>query len=249
MKLDMGSWTEDELVHIMKSSLSRDDPGKRIAAISEYFLGTAYQESTLTGDVRSPEELVVNLSGVDCFTFLDYVEAMRVSGSFAGFLACLKRVRYRGGMVSFRTRNHFFTDWTVHNPSFVMDVTAEIGKQRVRNVHKMLNLKKDGSFLLEGIEPKSRTITYIPADSLDETMAARLSTGDYAGIYTEREGLDVSHVGIIIRKQGALFLRHASSVPDERAVIDQDLREYMKGRPGLIVLRSLDLPVKISDCS
>jgi hypothetical protein len=80
-------------------------------------------------------------------------------------------------------------------------------------------------------------------------MAARLSTGDYAGIYTEREGLDVSHVGIIIRRQGALFLRHASSVPDERAVIDQDLREYMKGRPGLIVLRSLDLPVKISDCS
>jgi hypothetical protein len=67
-----------------------------------------------------------------------------------------------------------------------------------------------------------------------------MRTGDYAGIYSETEGLDVSHVGIVIRKQDALFLRHASSALGAGAVIDQDFLEYMKGRPGLILLRPLD---------
>jgi len=80
-------------------------------------------------------------------------------------------------------------------------------------------------------------------------MASNMSTGDYAGIYSEMEGLDVSHVGIVIRKQDTLFLRHASSSTGAGAVIDQDFLEYVKGKAGLIVLRPLDQPVKISGCA
>jgi hypothetical protein len=112
-----------------------------------------------------------------------------------------------------------------------------------------LNRRADGSFWLEGIEPQARTITFIPSAALDETVTSDLRTGDYAGIYSEKEGLDVSHVGIIIRQQDTLFLRHASSAPDARAVIDQDFLMYMKSRPGLIVLRPLELPEKISECT
>jgi hypothetical protein len=62
-----------------------------------------------------------------------------------------------------------------------------------------------------------------------------LRTGDYAGLYTEKSGLDVSHVGIIIKERGATLLRHASSL--QKKVIDQDLVKYLTDKPGLVVLR------------
>jgi hypothetical protein len=192
---------------------------------------------------------VVDLGGMDCFTFLDYVEAIRMSSSLHDFAVVLQRVRYHGGVVTYRTRNHFFTGWVVYNTGFVTDITAQIGHGRAVGVQKELNRRADGSLWLEGIEPRLRTITFIPSAALDETVTSGLRTGDYAGMYSEKEGLDVSHVGIIIRQQDMLFLRHASSAPDAKAVIDQDFLTYMKSRPGLIVLRPLELPVKISECT
>jgi hypothetical protein len=53
------------------------------------------------------------------------------------------------------------------------------------------------------------------------------------------EGLDVSHVGIIIRDRDALLLRHASSDRRFRKVVDQDFQTYISGKPGLIVLRPI----------
>jgi len=65
----------------------------------------------------------------------------------------------------------------------------------------------------------------------------RLKTGDYAGIYSVTEGLDVSHVGIIIKKGDNIYLRHASSQKEIRKVVDQDFRKYIVGKPGIIILR------------
>jgi len=239
MQIDTGRWKGEELDEIIGKSSQIDDPGRRIAFISEQFLGISYQESTLIGDEHLPEDLVINLSGLDCFTLLDYVEALRRSDSFARFTAALKEVRYRDGVVSFTTRNHFFTDWIDRNAAFVGDVTEQIGSGKARHVQKILNLKEDGSLFIKGIKPVTRSITYVPADALDETVMRNLRTGDYAGIYSAMQGLDTSHVGIIIRKGDAIFLRHASSAADLRRVLDQDVRRYMAGKSGLIVLRPL----------
>ncbi|NJD56422.1 MAG: DUF1460 domain-containing protein [Nitrospirae bacterium] len=242
-------WTYDELGELIRQAARIPDAGERIAFISGRFLGIPYRESTLIGDTHVPENLVADLSGVDCFTFLDYVEAMRMSSSPDDFPLALQKVRYHGGVVTYRTRNHFFSGWTIYNSGFVTDVTGEIGQGRAFSVRKELNRSSYGTLLLEGIEPRAVTLTVIPADAVDQEVASGLRTGDYAGIYSEREGLDVSHVGIIIRTKDTLFLRHASSAQDVRAVIDQDFFGYIKGRPGLIVLRPLDLPVKISACA
>jgi hypothetical protein len=64
---------------------------------------------------------------------------------------------------------------------------------------------------------------------------SKLKSGDFVGIYTDEEGLDASHTGIIIKKTGKVFLRHASS--KSQKVVDEDLSEYMKNKPGLIVYR------------
>jgi len=58
------------------------------------------------------------------------------------------------------------------------------------------------------------------------------------GVYSELPGLDVSHVGIIVKK-GKTFLRHASSREQCEKVIDQPLDEYIEGKAGIIILRPL----------
>lgn len=237
MHLNTGRWTEDELNRIIQQASGIDDPGERIARLSEHFLDTPYHESALIGSDCLEEELVIDLSGLDCFTFLDYAEAMRLSRSFSEFQDRLKQVRYRGSLISYRTRNHFFTDWAAFRSAFVRDATKETGKDRARKLQKRLNRKEDGTLLLSGVEPVARIITYIPTDDIGEATLKRLRSGDFAGIYSDSPGLDVSHVGIIIRVGASLYLRHASSSRDLRKVVDQDFTQYMKGKPGLIILR------------
>ena len=239
MHCNIGRWTKDELDLIIRKALGIEDPGERIALLSEHFFNTPYQESTLIGSDHCEEELVIDLSGLDCFTFLDYAEAMRLSRSFSDFQDRLKQVRYRGSLISYRTRNHFFTDWTEYRSAFVRNVTTETGQGMTKQMQKRLNLKDDGTLFLNGIEPVHRTIAYVPTGNIDETVLHRLSTGDYAGIYSDLPGLDVSHVGIIIRAGASLFLRHASSSSDLRKIVDQDLMQYMKDKPGLSILRPI----------
>ena len=75
----------------------------------------------------------------------------------------------------------------------------------------------------------------MPSGLVDRGVLGSLRTGDYVGIYTEAEGLDVSHVGIIIRDGRRLLFRHASSV--KRKVLDQDFLPYINGKSGIVVLR------------
>ncbi len=239
MHTNLGRWAEDELDRIIRDASGIADPGEHIAFLSEYFLNTPYQESTLIGSENKEEELVIDLSRLDCFTFIDYVEAMRLSRSYPDFHERLIQVRYQRGLISYRTRNHFFTDWAACRPAFVRDITEEIGKGAAKNVLKTLNRRDDGTLFLNGIATVKRAITYIPADKIDDAVLQRLKTGDYAGIYSDSAGLDVSHVGIIVRAGDSLFLRHASSSPDLRRTVDHDLKQYVKAKPGLIVLRPL----------
>ena len=239
--IDLGRWSKDDLEHIMDTASHLSSPGERAGFISQYFLSTPYLESTLTGSIDEQEVFVVNLGGVDCFTFIDYVEAMRLSGSFDEFKENLKKVRYQYGDVDYRKRNHFFTDWAEFGRANILDVTGAIGGNRTKKVKKILNIKENGTYLLEGITPREREIVYIPVHEMNSFVLAAMRTGDYAGIYTELPGLDVSHAGIIIKAgNGEILLRHASSLEKYRKVIDQPLIEYMADKPGLIVLRALE---------
>jgi len=181
---------------------------------------------------------VINLKEVDCFTFLDYIESMRRSFSFSEFRNNLRKVRYRGGQISFENRNHFFTDWQKNNARFINDITEQLGGKQVISVTKILNRKPDGTHFLPGIQPKERLIQYIPVDAVDDLIIRALKTGDYIGIYTKKQGLDVSHVGIFIREKNDIYLRHASSLKEYRKVVDQDFRDYIAEKTGILVLRS-----------
>ena len=236
----LGGWSEEDLSGLMQRSSKIQDVGERIDFLSGKFLNIKYEESTLVGDINHPEELVINLEGMDCFTYIDYVEAMQLSSSYPMFVDNIQRIRYQSGEVDFRNRNHFFTDWAVYNSDNIVDVTKEVGGQGTRTIKKFLNKKEDGTPYLPGIPVKERTVHYIPSQSIDDKVIGRLKTGDYIGIYTDKGGLDVSHTGIVIRKGDKVYLRHASSRKDNRRVVDEELLAYMLDKPGLVVLRPMD---------
>ena len=236
----LGKWTPESLDLLFKEASDISHPGRRIDFLSRQFLGTKYKEATLTGEDDTPEVFVINLEAVDCLTFIEYIETMRRSVSFDEFRGNLTRVRYRSGLPAFKNRNHFFTDWKAFNSDMIMDVTKHIASGKSKNVSKRLNEKQDGSCFLPGIQCRLREVTYIKTIDLDETILSKLETGDYVGIYSKDDGLDVSHTGIIIKQDNSVYIRHASSLKQNMKVIDEKLMDHLKSKPGIIVLRPRD---------
>lgn len=239
--INTGKWSIESLNELVMKAASICFTGERIAFLSESLRDTPYADNTLIGGADFNEIFVIDFSGVDCFTFLDYIEAMRVSKSFAVFMECLKKIRYRGGSVSFANRNHFFSDWLEFNPGFVEDATEKVGLNHTKTTSKVLNRRESSSFFVPGIGVVERNVRYIPSFSLNDQLISRIDTGDYIGIYADHPGLDVTHVGIFIRcGEGSLF-RHASSAREVRKVVDQDFVDYVRKSPGIIVLRPKDV--------
>ena len=232
-----GKWTIDNLNHIIHVASTIKDIGERIDFLSKQFLNTKYRESTLIGDINNPEVFIINLEGMDCLTFIEYIEAMRLSGSYSEFTENLKKVRYQNGEITFERRRHFFTDWAAFTPKTVEDVTAIIGGPKTVKVRKRLNLKGDGTYIILGIGYKEREISYIPVNAVDDMIMEKLKTGDYAGVYSEENGLDISHVGIIIKRKDVVYIRHASSRRNTGKVTDENFRDYLVGKHGLMILR------------
>lgn len=222
---------------ILAEAANIKDPGARAVHLSTHFLGTPYRAQTLVGSAASPEQLTIRLGAVDCFTFIDYVEALRRSATPAQFRDRLIEVRYRNRLIAWETRRHFFTDWGHPPEGLVADVTAEVGGKRARTADKQLNRKADDTLYLPGVAVQVRTVHFIPTSALEDRLLAGLRSGDYLGIYSAAPGLDVSHVGIVVRSGGRLLLRHASSSRSEQRVIDSDLTAYLAGKPGIVVLR------------
>ncbi|MBI4649898.1 DUF1460 domain-containing protein [Candidatus Desantisbacteria bacterium] len=238
--VDLGKWDENKLNELISMASKINEIDKRIDFLSAQFLDTQYKGSTLIGDINIPEIFVIRFDGVDCFTYLDYIEAMRRSISYNDFKENLKKVRYQNAIIAYDKRNHFFTDWKEFNPEYIEDVTLLLGREKTKQVVKILNLKNDSTFLLPGIIPKKRIIDYIPSSQIDNSVINEIKTGDYAGIYTDDDGLDVSHVGLLIKRENNIILRHSTIAKKFQKVVDIDFIEYISKRPGFIILRPVN---------
>lgn len=230
--------TLERLLTVSRDTASAD-PSARAAAISAGFLGIPYGANTLVGSQTQPEELVVELGRVDCFTYADYVEALKRSDNRDRFLDALKEVRYKDGAVGFPTRRHFFTDWataTATTPAIATDITSTLSPAAVA-VAKNLNQQDSGGVYLPGLPTVPRTVSYIPGGLVDDAVIGGLRTGDYIGAYAPDGGLDVTHVGVYVADPGGPIFRNASSLNRYSSVVDQPLSDYLQTVPGIVVLR------------
>lgn len=226
----------DELLALRAATPGARSKGELIDLLSSRFLGTPYGADMLIGSASQPEQLVIDMRRVDCFTYLDYVEALSRSTDRDQFVANLIETRYTAGRVEFQQRKHFFSDWSHTERIAATDITAALGTAAV-TVTKRLNAKADGGQYLPGLPVVDRDITYIPSRAVDETVIAQLRTGDYIGAYADRPGLDVTHVGIFVMTPNGPVFRNASSLAANNKVVDSPFTDYVRSTPGIVVLR------------
>ena len=101
--------------------------------IGKSFIGTDYLAYGLEAD--GDEQLVVNLTGLDCTTFTENSLALarcvkKDETSFDDYLEELQFIRYRNGIIDgYPSRLHYFSDWITNNTSkgVVQDETKKLG--------------------------------------------------------------------------------------------------------------------------
>jgi hypothetical protein len=231
-----------------------------IIEIGKSFIGTGYSANTL--EKGDQEKLVVNLSGLDCYTFLEasLVFARCIKNgktSFEDFQNELTNVRYRDGMLNeYPSRLHYFSDWIydMNKRKIGKDITKEIGgvlyKKKINfmstHIDSYSQLKNNPKFVKEiaGFEKQinSRKYYYIPQDNI-ANIEQKIQSGDILGITTNIDGLDISHTGIAIRMDdGRIHLMHAPNVGYKVQITEKPLADYIKGnkkQTGIMVLRPI----------
>ncbi|MDE1977050.1 MAG: DUF1460 domain-containing protein, partial [Elusimicrobia bacterium] len=116
----------------------------RIEVVSSYFLGTPYVLGPMgegpQGEFdRNP---IVSFSALDCTTFVEETMAFSLDPDLAGGTALLQKIRYKDGVISYQTRNHFpSVDWIPNNikAGFIKDITREIAGNQTRIATKTIS--------------------------------------------------------------------------------------------------------------
>ena len=216
-----------------EKTLSIED---RIVSNALKFVNTPYGIS-LIGSKTEKEVLVANLDTVDCSTLVDYVLSLSISKNKKDFVNNLIKERYNPDEVKYIFRNHFMSDLLYDSDSIVRDITPQIPYHK--DITKLLNRKNRDETYVDGIPIKKRRIYYIPTKdfiSNQDVFKKYLHRGDIVGFYTNKPGLDVSHMAILIDATKYRFI-HASS--SKKKVVIDILPEYLKKHKnkGLIIYR------------
>ena len=230
--------------------------GALLADIGSTFLGTPYVAGTL--EIGSPEQLVINLSGLDCTTFVENVIAFGLlkrekDTSFENYTRALEKIRYRDGKLSgYASRLHYFSEWISNNEKkgLVKDISQALGgvpADKTLNFmtsHRELYPRLSASEAFEEMQAIEKELanqkySYIPGSVLISKIN-ELKHGDIIALATSINGLDVTHTGIVYReKNGQLHLLHASS-KGQVEISDKPLLDYLSGvksNTGILVAR------------
>ena len=238
--------------------LSAMAPGQLLLKIGKCFIGTPYGEGTL--EARGAEQLVVNLREFDCATLVENAVALGLcvkskQKSFETFRKFLKKIRYRQGRIQgYASRLHYFSDWLRDNEKkgILREVTKDIGGRSLKKTITFMTAHPDlypplkHGVALRRMKRVERTISRRPslfvAKKALRHLEGRMDEGDLVAITTNREGLDVQHVGLAARVRGRIHLLHASSTEGNVVLSRETLYRYLakdKGCSGIRVARLL----------
>ncbi len=224
--------------------------------IGQWFLETPYVEKTL--ELPGDEKLVINLTGLDCTTYLETVVtlarlALKNEFGFAAFEQELERIRYRDGVNNgYPSRLHYFSDWIYQNQQkgILRDITEEIGGKPYPNQPSFMS--ENPKFYPQLSDPdnltqikiteseiKARTYSYIPKEEIS-SLEKNIRSGDLIAITTSIVNLDIVHVGFAMEKNGRIHLLHASSKNKKVEISELPLSDYLKAnksQSGIMVGR------------
>lgn len=235
--------------------------GDCTAEFGKMLIGTPYVAHTLEGE---PEMLTVNVDELDCTTFAETVMALALTinegrSSWRDFTYHLERLRYRQGEVDgYPSRLHYICDWAVDN-SFrgnFKDVTPQMPHciYKVKTIDFMSRhadrypALADSANLarIRAIEDGYRNCRFPYVKTIDlgkkETVAA-MRNGDILAFVGKVDGLDVTHMGILIKgADGIPHVLHASSTEGKVVLTDSTLADFVKRNRAFEGVRFFRLP-------
>ena len=226
---------------------------------ARFFIGTPYVAHTL--DEAEEEQLVVNLVGLDCVTYVENVLALSFAASsnnlsFDNYKEYLKKIRYRNGEVTdYASRIHYTSDWVFNNEQNgllenisqqLSSATKETKEINFMSTHRSAykQLAQDDAMLckIEQIEKDINSrggFHYLPKHDI-AVKAKDIPHMAMIGFATAIDGLDTTHVGFAYKKDGELTFIHASSGKMEVVIDAQTLSSYcesQKNCKGIIVAK------------
>lgn len=240
------------------------DEAVNMSATTNYMLyfarmltGIPYVGQTL--EHNKTEQLVVNLRELDCTTYVETVAALTLCAkngcrTFSDYCYYLQQLRYRDGIVSYPTRLHYFTEWILDNENknlveemkggnaFTEKQTVNVGFMS-NNPDKYPMLAGHPEWIrdIAGTERylNGRVFRYIPKGRILNTLALRQSVrdGDIIAIVTNKQGLDISHVGIAVWHDDGLHLLNASSIHKKTIEEPMTMKTYMGRHPSQLGIR------------
>ena len=224
-------------------------PNELVSFYADKLLGTPYVAHTLEGD---EELLTINIDELDCTTFIESLYALArttMNGrySWRDYAANLENLRYRNGeMGDYSTRMHYISDWILNNSmrGNLKEVTPDLphADYMIKTIDFMTthkdsyhSLKNDSDMVekIKGCEMALRNhrMPYLKKSWLgDKAVKAALRDGDFVGLVTNIDGLDISHLGIIVKDEaGEPHLLDASMSGGRVMLETKPLKSYLSG--------------------
>jgi hypothetical protein len=247
---------------LAKPSLTQlaDKPmGDIIVEVGKEFLGRKYVAFML--DKSDEEQLVINLSELDCTTFVENVVVLARlvkmnETTFDAYERELTLLRYRDGKINdYPSRLHYASDWIYTNEAkgILSDRTQEVGGLPLNKTINFMSsntklyprLANSSNYvsLIKTIENSlnAKELCYVSKERIPE-VDQNIQHGDIMAITTTVNGLDISHIGFAYKEGDTLKFLHASQSLKKVVISDEPFYDYTKGiksQSGIMVARVL----------
>lgn len=229
-----------------------------VVEIGLSFLGTPYVAATLENG--ADEKMVVNLRELDCTTFAENCLALARTvklrkTDFSSFVNELERIRYRDGIRNqYPSRLHYFSEWihNNHKKGIINESSNLEGEKSMKIINFMSThpasypVLKEHPELIPAIAEQEKELSktgfmYFPKSNLTN-LYQHLQHGDIIGLTSSIEGVDVNHVGIILKKGNEFYLLHAPLSGKKVLVSDGPITDFIKPESknsGIMIARPI----------
>ena len=222
---------------------------------AKQLLDIPYIAHTLEGDT---EMLTINIDELDCTTYVETVYALARTTlsqrtTWRDFASNLESVRYRNGeMTDYASRLHYISDWIMNNSARgnVKEITTEFGgcKYIIKTIdfmskHREYYPAMADSTIYEKIRNyeigyRSHRFPYIKKELLyTKNIINEFESGDIIAMVTKTEGLDISHLGLVLKENNKLYFINASMGGKKVQIEKSQFADYMKNNRNCIGVR------------
>ena len=214
------------------------------------FLGRPYVAATL--EVADPEQVVVNLQGLDCATLVETSQALAMTRregktDVASYTRNLEKIRYFDGKNrGYTSRLHYLSFWMADLTKRKVAKEVLLPQALTQPLEIRLNYMSthaDAYPFLKNHPERVREIAqlerkysgkvgrFLPKSNagLSRQQLGAIHDGDIITVVTQKAGLDYSHQGIAFwGNDGKLHMLHASSERKRVIADERTLEDYLK---------------------